>query len=158
MTKKIDNFIEEGMKRYKEASYMLVRFGKEVEKRLKKILEKREDWGQFSPKVGASAKSTSYWSEYPLLNAKIDGVLRGKEITIMIAVNWWEADSEYPFYSVCIEPQGGFPELPENFENTSGIEHEGDSLRFYPNPDDFNIERDFNLLLDEFVRFLKVGD
>ncbi len=28
-------------------------------------------------------------------------------------------------------------------------------LRFYPDPDDFNPERDFKKLLDEFVRFLK---
>ncbi|MGM0609153.1 MAG: hypothetical protein ACQESP_12150 [Candidatus Muiribacteriota bacterium] len=154
MSKDIDKFIEKGMGRYKKAAYVLVNFGKETENRLQSILEKREEWGNFLPKQNARAKSTTYWSEYPLLNARLEGVLNNEEVKIMISVNWYQSEGDYPFYSVKIESKNDYRPLLEGFDWNSGFEFNQDALRFYPDPNDFDLERDFNILLDEFNRFL----
>lgn len=87
MDKKTEKFVAEGMKRYKQAFNVLVKFGKEIEAQLKAILNNRKNWGQFKPKQEAYAKSTTYWSAYPLLNARLEGEFKGEYIKIVIAVN-----------------------------------------------------------------------
>lgn len=154
MNKETEKFIAEGMMRYKQASNVLVNFGKEAEAQLKKILTNRKNWGQFTPKQGAQAKSTTYWSAYPLLNAKLDGEFRGQNVKIVIAVNWFQSETDYPFYAVWIEPTDQYFAMLEQYDWSSEFEFKEKALRFSPNPDDFNLVRDFNGLLNEFVRFL----
>lgn len=84
MSNDMEEFIEEGIKRYKEASYVMVKFGKEVESRLQNILEDRQEWGAFIPEKEAYAKSTKYWSKYPLLNARKEGSIKGQESKVII--------------------------------------------------------------------------
>ena len=157
-----EKFIEEGFKRYKEASKVMVYFGKLLESKLKSILENRNEWANFIKKE-ARAKSTMYWSEYPLLNAKLKGKLKDKDkdIEIVISINWYQSELDYPFYSLWMEHSP--PTLKEKFKRFewgSNCKHYDDGkknqLTYIPKPEDFNLERDFNILLDEFNRFLNV--
>jgi hypothetical protein len=154
MKNETEEFLAEGMIRYKQAASVLVSFGKEVEARLKSILNKRRDWGQFIPKGDTRAKSTTYWSEYPLLNAKLDGEFKGDNVKIVIAVNWYQSQSDYPFYYVRIESVDQYLARLWQYEWDSKFEFKKKALRFYPNPDDFDLARDFDALLDEFIGFL----
>jgi hypothetical protein len=154
MDEKTEKFIAEGMMRYKQASNVLVKFGKEIESQLKVILNNRNHWGQFKPKQDAYAKSTTYWSAYPLLNGKLDGEFKGDKVKIVIAVNWFQSETDYPYYSVRIEPIDQYMQLLEQYEWSSNFEFKEGALCFYPNHGDFNLARDFEGLLDEFARFL----
>ncbi len=156
MNKDTESFLQEGMRRYKQAANVLVNFGKEIEAQLKAILKNQNDWGQFTPKKNAYARSTTYWSAYPLLNAKLDGEFKGENIKIVIAVNWYQSEDDYPFYVVWIEPDEQYYALLEQYDWNSNFEFVEGTLRFYPSPDDFNLVRDFDGLLAEFVKFLSV--
>ena len=159
-----EKFIEEGFKRYKEASKVMVYFGELLESKLKSILENRNEWSNFIKKE-ARAKSTMYWSKYPLLNAKLKGKLKDKDkdIEITIGINWYQSELDYPFYSLWMKHSP--PNLEEKFKrfewgsNCKYYYRTGDNcsqLAYIPKPEDFNLERDFNILLDEFNRFLNV--
>jgi len=150
-----DEFVAEGMKRYKQAALMLVAFGEEVETSLRMILDKPRDWGGFSPAKEAQAKSTTYWSKYPLLNAKMDGDFNGKSIKMVIGVDWYESDSEYPFYAVWIEPADAFEDNLRQFDWNAPFQYKKKSLRYLPDPEDFDLSRDFDHLLEEFSRFFR---
>ena len=174
-----EKFIEEGFKRYKEASKVMVSFGEKLESRLQSILENR-----FTKKE-ARAKSTKYGSRYPLFNAKevikthkthywseklefkakLEGKLKDQDIVILIAVNWYSSESDDPFYSVWMEDSGTTLEktLEDKFKqfewgSTVSVKYiDGKNrLAYIPKPEDFNLERDFKILLDEFNRFLNV--
>jgi hypothetical protein len=152
MKNEADQFIAEGMTRYEQASSVLVTFRREVEAKLKSILNSRTDWGQFTPNINAQAIKTTFGKDYPLLNAKLDGEYKGDPLKIVIAVNWYQSQSDYPFYNVWLEPTDKSPSYLEEFVWDSEFEFEDGGLRFYPEPDDFDLARDFNILLDEFIR------
>ena len=154
MKTETDEFVAEGMIRYKEAASVLVSFGKEVEAQLTSILNKRSEWGRFIPEGDSRAKSTNYWLQYPLLNAKLDGEFEGDNIKVVIDVNWYQSQSDYPFYSVWIEPRDKYQARLEQHDWDSIFEFKEIGLRFYPSPDDFDMTRDFDALLDEFIGFL----
>lgn len=175
-----EKFIEEGFKHYKQASAVMVYFRELLESRLQSILENRNEWANFT-KEEAKAKSTRYGQAYPLFNAKLKGKLKHKdediEILISIALNWYRSKLDYPFYSVWMENlveavKEKFKRFEEKFEefewgpNFKYVDCSKDpdndtidkrkELQYIPKPEDFNLERDFKILLDEFNRFLNV--
>ena len=202
--KATEKFIEEGFKRYKEASKVMVSFGKQLESKLKSILENRNEWANFTKKE-ARATSTKYGLAYPLLNAKLKGKLKNKniEILICIAISWYQSESDYPLYTLWMENpyrndqtlEEKFSTLEKKFEdfkwepnckcvdsskyvllndltairpNCKGVDSskyvitdkrknpdKRKQLEYHPKREDFNLERDFKILLDEFNRFLK---
>lgn len=157
MDKKLKQFIEEGVNRYKEASRLMVLFGKTIESELQSILNTRNDWGRFKPdKVKKKIISTKYWHEYPLLNAKIFGKIGQKQCTILIAINWYQSDKDYPHYDIRLE-KGADEELSNKFMEYSGnsvFEVSENSIILYPDPEDFDLHRDFNKLIDEFIKII----
>jgi len=157
MDRGLKQFMEEGIRRYKEASRLMVLFGKTIENELQGTLSARKDWGKFKPDM-AKRKiiSTKYWSEYPYLNAKIFGKIGLKECTIRIGINWFKSDIEYPYYEICLE-KGADEELLNKFveyNDSSVLEIRKDSIILNPNPKDFNLKRDFNKLIDEFIKII----
>ncbi|MCB1139167.1 MAG: hypothetical protein KDK23_10450 [Leptospiraceae bacterium] len=157
MDNEMKEFVAEGMKRYKEASRIMVLFGKSVKGELQDILSSRKNWGPFTPGETRKTRSTTFWHDYPLLNADIFGSISGKDVTIRVAVNWYQSESEYPFYSVSLE-SGYTEEHVQRFLNlapeTEGIFAIDRGLAFRPEPDDFDLRRDFDLLIDGFVEVL----
>ena len=149
-----EEFVAEGMKRYREAALILVNFGREIEASLKTVLEKPRDWGKFAPKKEVRAKSTKYWSEYPLLNARLEGDFNGEDIVLIIAVNWYKSNTDYPFYAIRIETQKNYDAELKQFQWKDPFQYKESALRYLPDPDDFNLARDFDQLIEEFARFL----
>lgn len=154
----MDAFLAVGMKRYKQASSTMVSFGKEIEARLQKILASRtpEAWGRFETTAGGKGKSTKYWSEYPLFNAKIDGTIGAEPFRLSIDINWYMSKTEYPFYIASLDPHQRYRASMDGFEWRNGVYSlkEWGGIRLDPSEDDFDLERDFGILLDELVRFL----
>jgi hypothetical protein len=159
MSKQTDEFLSVGMQKYRSASAAMVRFGKEVESRLQAILSKREDWGIFVPRRGNRPKSTKYWSEYPLLNGKIDGKINGADVRLSIDIIWYRSEREYPFYFVWLDPVEPYRKAMAEFRWSGDVSWDEDGeapgIRLTPKEDDFALERDFGILLSELVRFFK---
>lgn len=153
MNKEMQEFIKEGVRRYGEAALIMVKFGETIEEKLKEVLDKRQSWRNFKPKDEAKAYKTSYWSKYPLLNAKIEGTMYNQNVILVIAINWYDSLNEYPFYSVWFEPRELSADYlsKQQFMETDNLEIANSELRFNPDPDNFNLERDFNMLLDVFI-------
>jgi len=72
---------------------------------------------------------------------------------IEIAANWYSSEADYPIYSVGFYGSDYLNDKLQAYKkhNKVGLNSNGDKLLFCPNPDDFDLERDFNMLLDEFV-------
>lgn len=159
MDKQMDEFLSIGMEKYRGASATLVSFGKEVEKRLHAILSQRRagEWGRFVPDQAKLPKSTKYWSEYPLLNANIAGRVGGAEVKVFIAINWYASEREYPFYFASLDPVGPFETAMAAFNWSGNVKWNGDGIQLDANEDDFALERDFGILLNELVRFLSAA-
>ena len=157
MDKELKQFVEEGIKRYKESSRLMVLFGETIEGELQNILSGREKWGKFIPgKTSHSVGSTRYWCEYPLLNAKIFGKIKQKDCTTRISINWYQSDKDYPYYEICLE-KGADEEIFNRFssyDEHNALEVRKDSVIMYPDPKDFNLHRDFNKLIDEFIKII----
>jgi hypothetical protein len=156
MKNELRDFLAEGLKHYKQASHVMTEFFRNTQDELQGILKKRKDWGSaFKPQEAIRVRSTKYWDEYPLINAQIEGYVAGKPATIRISINWFESESEYPFYEVW------FYDGPASVYEKIGaykkrgrvvLSKENRGLKMYPDPNDFNLERDFTILIDEFAR------
>lgn len=157
MNDELRAFIEAGMGKYGRASLTLVSFGKHLEEMLSDFLRSRspDQWSPFVPNASPRVKSTRYWSEYPLRNAMIDGQIAGKTARITIAVNWFKADGDYPIYWAQTTVGDTPFDILADFQFKDSISAGPDGLVFEPNPDDFDLTRDFSLLLDETVRALQ---
>ncbi len=156
MKKEAKDFIEEGMKRYKQASMVMVSFVEEVEALLQEVLIKQKNWGPFKPNPTVKATgSTRNWTKYPGLNARIKGKYGDNDAEIILSIVWYESNTDYPFYTISISPKELYTLERGGFDWDNVCQAEENRLRFDPDPDDFNPERDFKLLLNEFVRFLK---
>ena len=159
MKNETKKFLEEGMKRYKQASMVMVSFIEKLEALLQNILLKQKDWGPFKPHpTGKAIGSTRNWTKYPGLNARIKGKYGDKDSEVILSIVWYESNTNYPFYTVTISPGDMYAMERANFDWDISCQPEANRLRFDPDPNDFNPERDFKKLLDEFVRFLKYVD
>jgi len=156
MKNETKKFLEEGMKRYKQASLVMVSFIEELEALLQEILLKQKDWGPFEPsQTGKITGSTRNWARYPGLNARIKGKYGDKDSEVVLSIIWYESNTDYPFYTVSLSPGTVYTLERKNFDWDNKCEPEENRLRFDPDPNDFNPERDFKFLLNEYIRFLK---
>jgi len=151
---KFEAFIKEGMQSYKKASQVAALFRSEIEKNLRTIIEQRDDWGPFKKLEMKTPQSSKYWTEYPHINSNVQGELNNEKLTIRLGVNWFRNDTEYPYYSILFYNSDMYLDSMQVFSWKEEFYYEND-LNFDPDPNDFDLARDFNLLIDEFVRFLK---
>lgn len=152
MSKEKDEFIKEGIQRYKQATNIYFTFRKELQDKLQNILRKRKQWARLNPDF-QSIKSTTFGQDYPLLNARINCSFDDEVLTIVIAVNWYQSETDFPFFTVWLENGTGRQEKLERFEWNESYKFIEKSLRFYPDPESYNLEKDFEALLDEFIRY-----
>jgi len=160
MNSEMDGFLSVGLERFRKGTAVMISFEKEIEARLQKILSGRpsDEWGSFLPDGEAIVKSTRGWKEFPHLKARIDGKLGDEKVNITIAVNWWESESHYPFYEIFLDPKGPWQNPMKEFEwgrKVCRFSGYSKGIRLDPDEDDFNLERDFGILLDELVRFFE---
>jgi hypothetical protein len=158
MKTEMKDFLAEGLKNYKKASSVMMEFFINTQDELQAILKKRNKWGSaFKPKETTKVKSTKFWDKYPLINALIPGDIEGKAVQIKIAINWHDSKSDYPFYAVyLVDGPDVIYEKISTYKKRGRFDLKSDErgLIMDPNPEDFNLERDFNILIDEFVKIL----
>ncbi|MEQ1732082.1 MAG: hypothetical protein ABL940_00325 [Bacteroidia bacterium] len=139
------NFVKEGILKYKSATNTYFSFRKYVKEELQEILKEKQNWSGFTPNL-KSIKSTTYGDSYPLINARVECEYNGQKLTLTIAINWYQADADIPFYCVWFESDSLLGETLN--ENYSLVQNQ---LRFYPNFEQLNMKQDFNLLIDEYL-------
>ena len=147
-------FIIEGLKRYKQANIVYNTFRRELQNKLQSILKKRTDWGMLKPNM-RSVKSTNFGQDYPLINGRIDCQIQDKLLTIVLAVNWYQSDTDTPLFSLWVEPEGDLLFKMEQYNWSSPYEFSRKQLIIQPDADNFDIDKEFNMLIDEFIRFLE---
>ncbi len=157
MENEMIEFISQGMKRYKEATRLMVLFVEKIQNELQNILIERKKWGNFKPDETKKKRSTTFRQESPYLNADIFGKIKEKQCIVRIAINWYLSETDYPYYIVKLE-SGADDELLDKFNTyqyeDSNLVVQEQSVKFYPNPENFNLKRDFNLIIDEFVKII----
>ncbi len=157
MSTKVDQFIEVGMKKFKQASVVMLTFQETMESRLQSILMERKGdlWDKYFSSGKCSSKTTRTWNKYPSANATMLGEEDVSTCTVGVAVDWFDADNEYCAYRVWLDPRDKFQDQMNSFEWSERTYMSRWGLCFNPNENDFNLERDFEILLDEIVRFLE---
>jgi hypothetical protein len=159
MNQQTDKFLSAGMKRYKQATAVMISFDQAIETRLQELILSRpsDKWEPFEPSSETLVKTRKTWKEHPELSVRIDGKLNSTDVSIAIAINWWESESEYPFYQIWIEPNATYLIPMKNFvwnQKVTFFSGYCKGIRLDPDETDFNLERDLGILLDELVRFL----
>lgn len=157
MDEELRAFIETGMSRFGRAQITVARFGKHLQEMLSGILRSRaaEEWAPFVPSLPAKIRSTTYGQEYPLRNARMEGSIDGKPARVTIAVNWFQSETDYPFYATDVTVQDSPAEGLVSFAWREPIKSGPDGPILTPSADDFDLDRDFSILLDELVRFMR---
>ena len=156
MTDQLDIFLAEGMKRFKQASATMVAFEEALQTRMRNILSARAEngWGSFVPKGESVTKSSRHWKQYPGLTASIEGVYRGADLQVCIALNWYSKESNYPIFCGWFYPHAEYRNEFARHEWSEGISKHETGICMLPREDDLDLERDFGLILDELIRFL----
>jgi hypothetical protein len=158
MKNETKEFLAEGLKNFKKASFVVKEFVGNTQRELQGVLSKRKGWGTaFKPKEAIKVKSWRYWYGQAFINAEKVGTINGEDAYLDIGINWYQSELDYPFYEVWLEegPDLVYENL-KKYKKRGRFELTKDNigLKFYPNPEDFDLERDFNLLIDEFVKIL----
>jgi hypothetical protein len=158
----MDEFLSAGMQCYGEATTVMVDFGREIETRLQNILSSRMagKCGRFVKTAEAKVKSSRTWKEYPHLSAWVDGTAKGgAKVVITIGINWYESETEYPFYEIRLEPNESYLERMKEFKWEQKVcqfsSQDRNCIRLDPDKDEFDLEHDFGILFDELVRFFE---
>jgi hypothetical protein len=153
MTKNTDEFLKEGISRYKQATLVYFTFRKELQNKLQSILRNHKDWGILVPDF-KTIRSTTYGQDYPGLNARIS-FKKSEEILIMtIVVNWFMSDNDFPLFEVFLENENNHTTKFGHISWNHPYELNDRSLRFYPDPKNYDLEKDFHELISEFLRGL----
>ena len=157
MDNELHAFMEAGMRRFGHAQLTVFAFAKHLEEILLGVLRSRpkSDWGPFVPSVPLQIKSTNYGKEYPLRNALIEGSIDSKPSRVTIAVNWYQSQTDYPFYAADIRVEESVVDGLKSFAWNDPITSGPDGPILVPDPEDFDLSRDFSVLLDELVRFMQ---
>jgi hypothetical protein len=157
MNDELQTFIEAGMGRFGRAQLTLFAFARHLEEILSGILRSRpkSNWVPFVPTVPLQIKSTNYGKDYPLRNARIEGSIAGRPARVTIAVNWYQSETDYPFYAADISVEESLVDGLKSFAWSDPITNGPDGPILVPDPEDFDLDRDFAILLDELVRFMR---
>ena len=157
MSKETNHFIREGIQKYKQATNTYFSFRKELQNKLQFILKNHKTWGKLKPNF-KSVKSTTFGQDYPLLNARINCDFNTEKLVLVIGVNWYQSESDFPFFTVWLEKDNTFFNIQEQFTWNPPYKYEERSLRYFPNQDDYDLKKDFEGLLNEFIRFYNKND
>lgn len=144
------DFIKTGMSKYKNATNTYFAFRKYVNEELQEILRDKINWKNLKPKF-ETIKNTRFGDSYPLLNARIECELNEQNLILVIAVNWYESESEIPFYCIWCENLNYLNKNTDINEKYIFVENQ---LRFFPNFEKLNMKEDFNLLIDEYIKVI----
>jgi len=149
MSKETDEFIKEGVKKYKQANQVILTFRSEMQKKLQSILRKRKNWGNLKPDF-KSIRSTTF--KGTALNARIKVEYKGEVQIIVIIIDWERSESNFPYFCVWLEDSNNIILDVDEIEWRENYFYENKTLQYIPDPENYNLDKDFKHLLDEFLR------
>ena len=153
MNKDQKKFIKEGISRYKQATEVYFSFRREMQNMLQDKLKRRKQWEGLKPNL-KSVKSTTYGQDYPLLNARIQ-VEKGEEsLILVIAINWYQSELDFPFFEVWLENENSYSKILQDQEWPENYECINSRLRFYPDREKYETGDIIDGLLDEYLTAL----
>lgn len=135
----MDDFIGEGLTRFKMATETYWGFRDEVQNRLQAILRERKEWKPFvanTKKIG----STNYQYGHPVLDAWIECDLNGMTQWVVIALNWHESEDECPLCEVYVT------------DDDDHVVFKKETVRLSQKKSIFSLDEDFKKLLDALVQ------
>lgn len=164
MSDEMDAFSAEWLVKYRKASLALKDFQAQVNGRLKSLLDARtkdDRWGPFKAQK-ATSRSRDLHSDDPFA-AYVDD--SNTAIQVYAKVVWDKHELVRPYGLVRVKKGTGKDSREEFKRLTEAMGAYGwarkveavpskDGIRLDPTPDDFDLDRDFNILLDELVRFM----
>ena len=149
MSKENDQFIKEGIKRYKQAHLIYHTFRSEMQKKLQSILKNYKKWGKLKPDF-KSIRSTHFGGA--ALNARIKVEYEGVIQIIVIVIDWQIDESDFPYFCVWLEDSNNKIQEVQEIEWDDKYFYENKTLMYKPDPDNYDLKKDFNDLLNEFIR------
>ena len=152
MTKNTDEFLKEGMSRYKQATLVYFTFRKELQNKLQSILRSHKDWGKVVPNF-KTIKSTTFGQEYPLLNSRIEAMLENEPLTLVIALSWYQAEGDFPIFTVWVENYQHASRIDRIVWGTN-FEYINYAIRCSPDPENYDLDKELKSLFSEFIRGL----
>ena len=155
MNKETDKFIKEGIIRYKQANQVYLTFRSEMQKKLQSILKKRKRWGKLKSDFN-SIRSTRFSGA--ALNARIKVKYEGVVQIIVIIIDWEISESDFPYFCVWLEDSNNRILEVKEIDWGDDYFYKNKTLQYKPNPDTYDLEKDFGELLDEFFRIFKNND
>jgi hypothetical protein len=149
MSKENDRFIKEGIKRYKQADLVYHTFRSEMQKKLQSILLNRKIWGNLKPDF-KSIRSTTF--KGAALNARIRAEYKGEVKIIVIIIDWQLSETDFPYFCVWLEDSKNTIISVEEIDWGDKYFYENKTLQYRPDPETYDLKKDFNNLLDEFIK------
>ena len=155
MNKETDKFIKEGIIRYKQANQVYLTFRSEMQKKLQSILKKRKRWGTLKPDFN-SVRSTRFSGA--ALNARIKVEYEDVVQIIVIVMDWQISESDFPYFCVWLEDSNNRILDVQKTDWDDNYFYENKTLQYKPDPDNYDLEKDFNHLLDDFIKIFNNDD
>lgn len=149
MNKETDKFIREGIKRYKQANQVYLTFRSEMQNKLQSILKNRKRWRKLNPDFN-SVRSTRFSGA--ALNARIKVKYEDIVQIIVIIIDWEISDNDFPYFCVWLEDSNNRILDIQKIDWSDDYFYENKTLKYKPNPDNYDLEKDFDRLLNEFIR------
>jgi len=153
MDEKMESFLKEGILRYREAFNTIRTFEDNITKRLKDILKERTDWNDFLPDK-ASIRHTNPGRYYTWKNAVISGVKKSDNThrELQIGITWDENDPYYFFANFSNDPtKFAYSQSSDKIQAKNAW---ATLLCIVPGNDEFDLDRDYNLVLDELLKYI----
>lgn len=138
------------MRRYHDASSVVSKFETLIEKEIENIIRTRKEWGKIVPRF---AKIRNRPKERLKLFADFDALYQETPVKIRLGIIWKDVSKKETYYYISTWGESVFDDIWKSYESDifSSDDH---SLGFFPDVADVNIERDFNVILDEFIRII----
>ena len=153
MSREINEFLNTGLQRYKEAHDVYWHFREEIKSILNSIISDRENFG----KLVINPESTVFrqWSNGLQLTSRVWGVLNGRKFSIGIGIDWGYENANKPIPFAWIEDENlNFLKLHSGSQWHNTRYNKNQQLGYFK---DFRIEEleaIYNELLDELVAYL----
>lgn len=153
MHKSQKKFIKEGISRYKQATEVYFSFRREMQNMLQGKLKNKRQWYSLKPDY-KSIKSTTYGQDYPLLNARIQMDKGEESLTLVIAVNWYQSEFDFPFFEVWLENENSYTGLLKDYNWNEKFVSVNGRLQFHTDSENYEPDVIFDDLLDEYLTAL----
>ena len=154
MNNERDEFISEGLIRYKVAHNIYTRFQIEIHELLQSVLVNRSNYGQLI--IQKNSIKLDSWSKKLVLNARIRASINDTHYFIGIGLDWVSGTKDLPIPIVWIENSDfKYIKLRNSYSWKNTLFDKNNQLAFINEFEYTNLDSIFNSLLDEIVEYME---